>query len=189
MTAQPGAGLRLVGAVDRVVYRMTQAAAQVSAFVCALLIVATTLAVIVYQQGITIVWLDDVLRMLLIWLVYLGSVSLCFANDHIAMDAVYVRLPPKVRRAVDVAVGLMGAGLCAYVAKIGFDSMMRDIGYGMLLPSGYLPLWPQTLAIPLCFALMTVAYVSYLYSVLTNRRSRQAGHGQASEAADPPAGP
>ena len=78
-----------------------------------------------------------------------------------------------VRRvARTIAVALLGIVLCGYVTKIGFDSMMREIGYGMLLPSGYLPAWPQTLAIPLCFALMTVAYLSYLYSVLTNRRQR-----------------
>ena len=37
-----------------------------------------------------------------------------------------------------------------------------------------MPAWPQTLAIPLCFALMALAYLSYLYAVLTNRRHRQA---------------
>jgi TRAP-type C4-dicarboxylate transport system permease small subunit len=96
------------------------------------------------------------------------------------MDAVYVRLPPRVRRVVDGVIALLGIGLCGYVAKIGLDSMVRDIGYGMLLPSGYLPSWPQALAIPLCFALMTLAYVSYLYSVLTNRRQRQLSETQNS---------
>ncbi len=82
---------------DRAIRRMTQAADEVAAVVCAFLIVVTTISVIVYQRGITIVWLDDVLRMLLIWLVYLGSVSLCFHNDHIAMDAIYLRLSTRAR--------------------------------------------------------------------------------------------
>jgi TRAP-type C4-dicarboxylate transport system permease small subunit len=128
--------------------------------------------VVVYQRGITIVWLDDVLRMLLIWLVYLGSVSLCFHNDHITMDAIYLRLPAAVRRAINIAIAVLGIALCGYVSKIGFDSMSREIDYETLLPSGYLPAWPQTLAVPLCFALMTVAYLSFLYSVITDRRQR-----------------
>ncbi len=79
---------------------------------------------------------------------------------------------------------MLGIALCGYVTKIGIDSIARDIDYGILLPSGYIPVWPQTLAIPLCFALMTVAYLSYLYSVVTNRADRV-----VSDIKDVPEGP
>jgi TRAP-type C4-dicarboxylate transport system permease small subunit len=174
MTERSGSGQGLLGALDRIIHGLTQLADQLAALVCAFLIAATTFAVVIYQQGITIVWLDDLLRMLLIWLVYLGAVSLCFHNDHITMDVVYLRLPVPVRRALDIVIAVLGIALCTYVAKIGADSMLREIGYGTLLPSGYLPAWPQTLSIPLCFALMTVAYLSFLYAVLTNRRQARA---------------
>jgi TRAP-type C4-dicarboxylate transport system permease small subunit len=181
MVERSGTDPGLIGTLDRVVHRVTRWADEIAALVCAFLIATTTLAVIVYQQGITIVWLDDLLRMLLIWLVYLGSVSVCFNNDHITMDAVYVRFPPRVRRVVDFSVAVLGIALCGYITKVGLDSMLREIDYGMLLPSGYLPAWPQTLAIPLCFALMAVAYLSYLYAVVTNRRrgAADAAHGPA----------
>jgi TRAP-type C4-dicarboxylate transport system permease small subunit len=152
------------------IHWLRRIADELAALICAFLIVATTAAVIVYQQGITIVWLDDLLRALLIWLVYIGSVSLCFDNDHIAMDAVYQKMPPPLRRLVDLVVALLGIGLCAYITKFGLDSMLQEVEYGTLLASGYLPSWPQTLAIPLCFALMTVAYLSYLVVLVTGRR-------------------
>jgi TRAP-type C4-dicarboxylate transport system permease small subunit len=161
-----------VSVPDRLVRWLTLFADQMAAAICFFLIVATTAAVIVYQRGITIVWLDDLLRMLLIWLVYVGSVSLCFHNDHIAMDAVYLRLPRVVRRVIDVIVAVTGIVLCSYIAKFGFDSMRQEIAYGMLLASGYLPSWPQTLAIPLCFALMAVAYLSFLIASLAGGRRR-----------------
>ena len=113
-------------ALDRFVHRVTRwAATRPRPLVCAVLIVVTTFSVIVYQRGITIPWLDDVLRMLLIWLVYLGSVSLCFHNDHITMDALYVRCPTRVRRALNIAIAILGIVLCAYVSRIGLDSMLR----------------------------------------------------------------
>jgi C4-dicarboxylate transporter DctQ subunit len=174
----------LLDLLDRSIRRLTQAADEAAAAVCAILIVVTTFSVVVYQRGITIVWLDDVLRMLLIWLVYLGSVSLCFHNDHIAMDAVYVRLSTRVRRVLNFAIAVLGVLLCGYVTKIGIDNIMTEIGYGILLPSGYIPAWPQTLAVPLCFGLMTVAYLAYLYSVATNRDQRT-----ASDIKDVPEGP
>ncbi len=168
--------------IDAVIQRITQATDLLSAFCCAFLIVVTSVSVVIYQTGIIIVWLnklgvtlawlDDLLRMLLIWLVYLGTVSLCFANDHISMDVVYVRLPRPARKVLDVIIALLGIGLCGFVAKYGYDSMRQEIDYGMLLASGYLPSWLQTSAIPLCFGLMTVAYLSYLFSVLTGRRKQ-----------------
>jgi C4-dicarboxylate transporter DctQ subunit len=142
---------------------------QLSALVCAFLIVATTAAVTLYQLGIAISWMDDLLRMLLVWLVYLGTVSLCLDNDHISMDAVYLRLPPRARRAVDILVALLGVGLCGFVAKIGFDGLRQTWAYGERLSSGELPAWPRDLVIPLCFALMAIAFIAQLAKLLRRR--------------------
>ena len=173
MTEPTGEGLARFKALDLFIFRVAQWADQLSAFICAFLIVVTTAAMVIYQAGISIPWLDDLLRMLLIWLVYMGCVSLCLDNDHISMDAIYLRLPRTARKAMDVVIALMGIGLCGFIAKIGFDSMRQGIAYEELLPSGYLPSWPQTLAIPLGFGLMTVAYVSYLFSIFSGRRYRK----------------
>ena len=173
MPQRTGEGPGLFKALDLFIFRVAQWADQLSAFICAFLIVVTTAAMVIYQLGISIPWLDDVLRLLLIWLVYMGCVSLCLDNDHISMDAIYLRLPRTARKVMDVVIALLGIGLCGFVAKIGFDSMRQEIAYGALLPSGYLPSWPQSLAIPLGFALMTVAYVSYLFSIFSRRRYRQ----------------
>jgi len=178
MTELTGKGPGLFSALDLFIFRVAQWADQLSAFICAFLIVATTAAMVVYQLGISIPWLDDVLRLLLIWLVYMGCVSLCLDNDHISMDAIYLRLPRAARKVMDVVIALLGIGLCGFVTKIGFDSMRQEIAYGALLPSGYLPSWPQSLAIPLGFGLMTVAYVSYLFSIFTGRRHRQLSEEQ-----------
>jgi len=176
MTSRAGPGL--FKALDRSIHRVALWADQLSALICAVLIVVTTMAMIVYQLGISIAWLDDVLRMLLIWLVYMGTVSLCLDNDHISMDAVYLRLPKPARKAMDIVIALLGVGLCLFTAKIGFDSMRQEMAYESLLLSGYIPAWPQTLAIPLGFGLMAVAYVSYLFSVITGRRQRAIGEAE-----------
>ena len=160
------------GAFARVVGWLAAISDQLSAFICAFLIVSTTIAMVLYQLGVASAWLDDLLRMLLIWLVYLGTVSLCLNNDHITMDAVYARLPPRLRRTIDILVALLGVTLCALVSKIGYDSLMQTLEYNEQLPSGFIPAWPQSLAIPLCFGLMTLAYLSHLATVLTGGRRR-----------------
>ena len=171
-TGRSGKGPGLINALDLSIFKVAQWADQLSALICAFLIVVTTAAMGIYQLGIRIPWLDDVLRMLLIWLVYMGCVALCLNNDHISMDAIYLRLPTTARKVMDIVIALLGVGLCGFVTKIGYDSMRQGIEYEELLPSGYIPAWPQSLAIPLGFALMTVAYVSFLFSVFTGRRQR-----------------
>lgn len=178
MTLLAGKGPGLFKALDLFIFKVAQWADQLSAFICAVLIVVTTLAMVVYQMGISVPWLDDVLRLLLIWLVYMGCVSLCLNNDHISMDAIYLRLPKSARKVMDVVIALLGIGLCGFVTKIGYASMMQGIEYKELLPSGYLPSWPQSLAIPLGFALMTLAYVSYLFSIFSGRRYRRLSEEQ-----------
>ena len=170
MAVQSGPGW--LQRLDRVVEITARVCDELSAFVCAVLIVVTTGAMIVYQLGIASPWLDDVLRMLLIWLVYLGTVSLCLHNDHISMDAVYLHMPPRMRKVVDILMALLGVGLCAFIAKIGYDSMRDALEYGMTLPSGYIPSWPRDLILPLCFALATVAYTRHLIAVLRGRQVR-----------------
>jgi TRAP-type C4-dicarboxylate transport system permease small subunit len=158
--------------LDRLIAAIAVWSDKISAFICAILIATTAIAMAVYQFGIVVPWLDDVLRLLLIWLVYLGAVSLCIHNDHISMDALYLLFPEPVRKAIDVMVALMAIVLCGFITKIGADSMLREIEYGQLLPSGYLPAWPQSLAIPVGFGLMAVAYLSYLLAVIRGRQLR-----------------
>lgn len=172
MSTVSGADSARPGITGRAIYQMAVWSDRFSALICAVLIVTTAIAMVVYQFGIVVPWLDDVLRMLLIWLVYLGTVSLCLHNDHISMDAFYLVLPAPVRKVIDVLVALLAIGLCAFITKIGYDSMMLTMEYGQLLPSGYLPAWPQSLAIPLGFGLMALAYLSYLVSVIGGRQLR-----------------
>jgi TRAP-type C4-dicarboxylate transport system permease small subunit len=173
MSSRSDAGPGFSGILDRSIQWVALVADHLSALICAVLIVATTAAMIIYQLGIAIDWLDDMLRALLIWLVYLGAVPLCLNNDHISMDALYFHYPKGVRKAVDVIIAVTGIGLCLFTAKSGFDSMRHQFVDHMLLPGGEIPAWPQTLAIPLAFTLMAVGYLSYLVFVITGRRLRR----------------
>ena len=55
------------------------------------------------------------------------------------------------------------------LAGVGLDSMRDALEYGMTMPSGYIPSWPRDLILPLCFALMAIAYLSHLLAVLRRR--------------------
>ena len=168
----PSVAPKIIQFLDIAIFRVARLADTISGIICVILIAVTTAAMVVYQLGISIPWLDDVLRMLIIWLVYMGCVTLCLDNDHIAMDGFYLRMSRATRKKMDVFIALLGMTVCGYVAYHGYLSMLEEISFGTQLPSGYIPSWPQSLAIPLCFALMTLAYLSYLFSLFTGRKHR-----------------
>lgn len=141
-----------------------------SALICAALIVTTASAMLVYQFGVVIPWLDDVLRMMIIWSVYLGAVSLCLHNDHISMDAFYLIMPAPIRRMIDILIAIIAVAVCLIIARYSADTLLREIEFGQLLPSGFLPSWPQSLALPFCFSLMALAYLANVPAILKGKR-------------------
>jgi TRAP-type C4-dicarboxylate transport system permease small subunit len=182
MSVGTDGGPGVFGILDRLAHRVAFTADQLSALICAVLIVATTIAMIIYQWGITVPWLDDLLSMLLIWFIYLGAIPLAIDNTHISMDALYLRFPRAVRRVVNVLIALVGAGLCAFVAKIGYHSMIGQMNYGTLMPGGQIPAWLQFLALPVAFGLMTLAYLSFLVAVLRRTHKEPGGLGEGPDA-------
>jgi C4-dicarboxylate transporter DctQ subunit len=155
--------------VDRLFDMLASVSSFAATILCGVLIVVTSFSVVVYQRGITISWLDDLLRLLLIWLVFLGSVSGVWRRDHITMDALYVRFGPVSRRIVDMLVAMMGIMICAFITWVSLETTMREREFSTLLASGELLAWPQTLAIPVSFGLMTLAYVGVLIATLAGR--------------------
>lgn len=155
--------------IERVCDAVARLATLLATIVCGFLILATSFSVVVYQRGITISWLDDLLRMLLIWLVFLGSVAPVWRRDHINMDAVYTRFPPGLRRLVDMLIAVMGLVICGYLAWMSLGSVLREREFNTLLPSGELLVWPQTLSIPVSFGLIALAYLGVLIMTIAGR--------------------
>lgn len=177
-TGTPGQQGRAGGpGIDRLFDFIASASAIAAALLCAVLIVTTTFSVVVYQRGITISWLDDLLRMLLIWLVFLGSVAGVWRRDHITMDALYTRFGPVSRRLVDILVAVMGLVICGFVASVSLSTTLREREFSTLLSSGELPAWPQTLSIPVSFGLMALAYLGVLIATLAGRGSTPPSSG------------
>lgn len=169
------AGRKGEAGVDRLFGHIASVSSIGATILCAVLIVVTSFSVVIYQRGITISWLDDLLRMLLIWLVFLGSVSGVWRRDHITMDALYARLGSASRRRVDMLIAVMGIAVCGFVTWMSVETTLREREFTTLLSSGELPAWPQTLSIPVSFGLMTLAYLGVLIATLARPSAAASG--------------
>lgn len=124
---------------------------------------------VLYRYGLNapLRWPEEVSRLLLVWLTYLGALALPDSELHVAIDVVYRRMPPRARRAADLLGDLLGIGFFATLTVTGFWLVLSM--RGILLPALQVPLNLLLAIIP-----VTSALQAYLHAVSAVRRVRGA---------------
>jgi TRAP-type C4-dicarboxylate transport system permease small subunit len=113
-----------------------------------------------------LVWSDQVLRILVLWVAMFGAVAAARDNSHAIIDLVVHRLPDLPKRILETAVCGVTAAVCGFIAWHSAAFVREESQYGAVL-FGDVPAWPFQLAIPLGFALIAWRYA--LYTVLAAR--------------------
>jgi len=133
------------------------------AVVCALQVVCR------YVLNAPLRWPEEVARLLLVWLTYLGAVSATESGMHVAIGVVHDRFSPRARWVADLAGDLIALlfSTALTAGGLAFLASMR----GILLPALQIPLNVLCAAVPLTGALHV-----YLHGVAAIRRLR-AGSG------------
>jgi TRAP-type C4-dicarboxylate transport system permease small subunit len=113
-----------------------------------------------------LVWSDQVLRILVLWVAMFGAVAAARDNSHAIIDLVVHRLPDLPKRILESAVCAVTAALCGFIAWHSALFVREESAFGALL-FGEVPAWPFQLAIPLGFGLIAWRYA--VYTVLAGR--------------------
>lgn len=93
-----------------------------------------------YLFGIGAVWIPDVTRFLMIWMVFLGTALMHLRGRHLVIDFIQVRLPVRVRRATEVVISGAMLAMACILLGVGWRIMQirMDIPYtGWEVPTGY----------------------------------------------------
>lgn len=116
-----------------------------------------------YVLNRPLVWPEEVSRLLLVWLTYLGALALPEAGRHVAVSVLYDRMPPSLRRGADVLADLLGIAFFAALAVGGLGLVV--VVRGVLLPALQLPLNLICGLVPIIAVLQV-----YLHAVTLVRR-------------------
>lgn len=114
-----------------------------------------------YLFGIGAVWIPDVTRFLFIWMVFLGTALMHLRGKHLIIDFVQVRLPARLRRATEAAIGLAMLAMAIVLLVVGWRiaGIRMDIPYtGWEVPTGY-----AYLAVPVTAALIGLTSLANLW--------------------------
>jgi TRAP-type C4-dicarboxylate transport system permease small subunit len=129
----------------------------------AMILLAASQIVMRNFLNIGLIWGDEMLRMLVLWIAVAGAVAASRSDKHINIAVLDRYLPAKLKLAVKVFIHLFTAGICGVVAWYSAQFVMTSWEFGDVL-MGSVPAWILQLIMPVGFGL-----ICYRYSLFSIR--------------------
>ncbi|MCP4388383.1 MAG: TRAP transporter small permease [Gammaproteobacteria bacterium] len=122
------------------------------------------------------VWIDPILRVMVLWLGLTGATVATRKNKHIRIDLLSRYFDRNTHRLIQSFVGQVSAWTCLVVAWYGFKWVHLDYQDGLTSIAG-LPAWLLEIVIPATFALIGLRYLimSVCWAQLYLRHRKVAG--------------
>jgi TRAP-type C4-dicarboxylate transport system permease small subunit len=116
---------------------------------------------------------DQMLRLLVLWVAFLGAVAASREGKHIHVDAVARWLPARIKAGVRALTDLFTVGVCLLLAwqSLRFMQSARTSGE---MAFGSLPVWVAELILPLAFTLIALRYALRFLHHVQQARGREA---------------
>lgn len=104
------------------------------------------------------VWIDPLLRALVLWLGLIGATVATRHNKHIKIDLLSRYFSRNTLRLVEALVGQVSCWTCLVVAWYGMDWIRLDYAEAVTAFAG-IPAWSVEIIVPLSFALIGLRYL------------------------------
>ena len=104
------------------------------------------------------VWIDPLLRVLVLWLGLIGATVATRNNRHIRIDLLSKLFSRNTHRLIQSIIGQVSAWTCLVVAWYGFKWIQMDYVDGVTSFAG-VPAWLLEVIIPVTFALIGLRYL------------------------------
>ncbi len=101
---------------------------------------------------------DQMLRLLVLWVAFLGAVAASRDGKHIHVDAIARWLPSKLRAGITALTDLFTIGVCLVLAWQAFRFMQSSRVSGEMA-FATLPVWVAELILPIAFLLIALRYL------------------------------
>jgi TRAP-type C4-dicarboxylate transport system permease small subunit len=105
----------------------------------------------------SILGVDQLLRLLVLWVALLGAVAASREGKHIRVDAIARWLPPRLHAGVNALTDVFTIGVCLTLAFQAGRFVQAEYVNGELA-FGTLPAWVAQLILPAAFGLIALRY-------------------------------
>lgn len=110
----------------------------------------------------TIVWTEEVSRILFVWSIMIGSSLAVRKGDHLTVDFIYTHLKGAAKYICRVLILLICIVTCAYITRSGVMLVLNHIKRSSFFGITLWPMWVASIAVPIGFGLMTLRFLMLL---------------------------
>jgi C4-dicarboxylate transporter, DctQ subunit len=116
-----------------------------------------------YVFMMPIYWAEELVRYLMVWLIFIGASQVTSWGGHIAVDILPRFLSKRGNFILAFAVNLLCIAFCVLLAYYSFEQMLRVKNAHQVSPAMELPMWLAYAAIPAGTLLMLIRYVQQFF--------------------------
>lgn len=110
-----------------------------------------------------IFWAEELVRYLMVWMIFVGASQVTKFGGHVAVDIVPRLLSRRVNTLLAFVVNLVCIFFCLVLAYYSLKQMLRVRAAHQISPAMEIPMWIAYLSIPLGTVLMLVRYVQQIW--------------------------
>jgi TRAP-type C4-dicarboxylate transport system permease small subunit len=110
----------------------------------------------VFDTGI--IWADQLVRLIVLWLAMIGAIAACREDRHIRIDALSHLFPESVVSGIRIVVDLFAAGVCAAIAWHAYRYLQLEIEFEDTVLVNT-PAWIAHVVIPIGFAVFSYRFL------------------------------
>lgn len=141
-----------------------------------LAMILLAVAQIIMRDGFDggLLWLDKLLRIMVLWIALWGAVVGSRHQRHVSIDLISRFLPALAKRAVHVLNALFVAGVCGLLARFAWAYVIQE----KASPSpafADVPTWVCESIMPVAFALMSTRYLFHAALMAIGREAPPSG--------------
>ena len=106
----------------------------------------------------TLVWADEFVKIVVLWLAMVGSIAAARDNKHIRIDLITHILSGRIVSVIKIVVDTFAAGVCAVIGWHAYRLIREEISWGDTIFTD-VPLWIMHAIVPVAFALISYRFV------------------------------
>lgn len=111
-----------------------------------------------FGGSINLVWADELIKMIVLWLAMVGSIAAARDGKHIRIDLITHLVSDTIARWSRVVVDLFAAGVCGFIGYQAWRLIMLEREWGDLGPVD-VPMWIVHAIVPAAFFLISFRFV------------------------------
>ncbi len=100
-----------------------------------------------------IIWIEELVKLIVLWLAMVGSIAATRDDRHIRIDALAHILSDRAKAVVRIVVDLFAAGVCGVLAWYTYQYLKLEMEWGMSVLVDT-PAWVAHIIVPIAFALV-----------------------------------